>query len=32
MLEFKSKEAAKKFYFSEDYQAAKEIRETAIQI
>ena len=28
MLEFESKEAAEKFYFSDDYQAAKAIRDT----
>ena len=28
MLEFESKEAAETFYFSEDYQAAKAIRDT----
>jgi len=28
MLEFESKEAVEKFYFSEDYQAAKAIRDT----
>jgi len=28
MLEFESKEAAETFYFSEDYQAAKTIRDT----
>ena len=27
MLEFESKEAAEKFYFSDDYQAAKAIRD-----
>ena len=27
MLEFESKEAAEKFYFSEDYQATKPIRD-----
>ena len=27
MIEFESKEAANKFYFSEEYQAAKAIRE-----
>ena len=28
MIEFESKEAAETFYFSEDYQAAKAIRDT----
>ena len=28
MLEFESKEAAEKFYFSDEYQAAKAIRDT----
>ena len=28
MLEFESKEAAETFYFSDDYQAAKAIRDT----
>ena len=28
MLEFESKKAAEKFYFSDEYQAAKAIRET----
>lgn len=28
MLEFESKEAAEKFYFSNEYQAAKAIRDT----
>ena len=28
MLEFESKEAVEKFYFSEDYKAAKAIRDT----
>ena len=28
MLEFESKEAAEKFYYSDDYQAAKAIRDT----
>jgi len=30
MLEFYSKEAAKKFYFSDEYQAAKAIRDRGV--
>ena len=32
LIEFESKEAANKFYYSEEYQAAKAVRETCSDI
>ena len=31
LIEFESKEAAEKFYFSDDYQAAKSIRDRGVE-